>query len=185
MLALLCHVCCPPLPTHTHVLWYPQTTRAHTHPHPLTFTAHPHPPTPHPHPPPPPARLGMQPWPQEDLFVQYGVWRDAITAVVRVEAPESGDGCGTFALSVMPPGRYTATQQQTRTGAPGIAPGQLLWQPCESLDVGGPRTRLFVLMCCSALNHMHAGAVSRLKPVTAYTYTQKPSHATAVHACFC
>lgn len=36
--------------------------------------------------------------------MQYGVWRDAITAVVRVEAPESGDGWGTFALSVMPPG---------------------------------------------------------------------------------
>lgn len=38
--------------------------------------------------------------------MQYGVWRDSITAVVQIEppAPEAGDALGTFALSVMPPG---------------------------------------------------------------------------------
>lgn len=47
-----------------------------------------------------------QAWPQCDLLVQYGVWRDSITAVVQIEppAPEAGDALGTFALSVMPPG---------------------------------------------------------------------------------
>jgi hypothetical protein len=48
----------------------------------------------------------LQAWPQCDLLVQYGVWRDSITAVVQIEppAPEAGDALGTFALSVMPPG---------------------------------------------------------------------------------
>jgi hypothetical protein len=47
-----------------------------------------------------------QPWPNNDLLVQYNVWRDSITAVVQVEppAPESFDTQGTFVLSVMPPG---------------------------------------------------------------------------------
>jgi hypothetical protein len=48
----------------------------------------------------------LQAWPDNDLLVQYGVWRDTITAVVQVEPPppESGESLGTFALSVMPPG---------------------------------------------------------------------------------
>lgn len=47
-----------------------------------------------------------QAWPDNDLLVQYKVWRDNITAVVQVEppAPESGETLGTFVLSVMPPG---------------------------------------------------------------------------------
>lgn len=53
---------------------------------------------------------GLQQWPMEDLLVQYSVWRDSITAVVQIEppAPESRDGLGTFALSVMPPGEAGA-----------------------------------------------------------------------------
>jgi hypothetical protein len=48
----------------------------------------------------------LQAWPESDLLVQYGVWRNSITPVIQLEppAPESSEALGTFVLSVMPPG---------------------------------------------------------------------------------
>lgn len=50
----------------------------------------------------------LQMWPEDDLLVQYSVWRDRITSVMQIEppAPEAGSAYGTFVLSVMPPGMY-------------------------------------------------------------------------------